>query len=115
MPGAFLETTNGSLAIDLRTRSIARPAVPRHRCIRRRASWFFKGYGDHRDLHSFPTRRSSDLKLDLVFAWGELKVVPGREGDAIHHHFFNHHGRNQIVMQQMAGVDDHDTFLGCEP
>src|SRR5689334_25061910 len=21
----------------------------------------FKGYGDHRDLHSFPTRRSSDL------------------------------------------------------
>src|ERR1022692_1265926 len=55
------------------------------------------------------------VKLDLVFAWGELKVVPGGEGDAIHHHFFNHHGRNQIVMQQMAGVDDHDTFLGCEP
>src|SRR5260370_35743254 len=23
--------------------------------------FFFKGYGDHRDLHSFPTRRSSDL------------------------------------------------------
>src|SRR5437763_9076661 len=22
----------------------------------------FQGYGDHRDLHSFPTRRSSDLK-----------------------------------------------------
>src|SRR5260221_5293181 len=22
---------------------------------------FFNGYGDHRDLHSFPTRRSSDL------------------------------------------------------
>src|SRR3712207_8529020 len=24
-------------------------------------SFFFLGYGDHRDLHSFPTRRSSDL------------------------------------------------------
>src|SRR4030066_1068608 len=23
--------------------------------------FFFKCYGDHRDLHSFPTRRSSDL------------------------------------------------------
>src|SRR3712207_8036852 len=23
--------------------------------------FFFKGSGDHRDLHSFPTRRSSDL------------------------------------------------------
>src|SRR5206468_12812946 len=25
------------------------------------ASFFFKSSGDHRDLHSFPTRRSSDL------------------------------------------------------
>src|SRR5436190_9820803 len=25
------------------------------------SSFFFYGYGDHRDLHSFPTRRSSDL------------------------------------------------------
>src|SRR3712207_7362078 len=24
-------------------------------------SFFFESYGDHRDLHSFPTRRSSDL------------------------------------------------------
>src|SRR5207248_11432508 len=24
--------------------------------------FFFSGSGDHRDLHSFPTRRSSDLK-----------------------------------------------------
>src|SRR5690554_7189836 len=27
--------------------------------------FFFYGYGDHRDLHSFPTRRSSDLVDDL--------------------------------------------------
>src|SRR6516165_11342881 len=25
-------------------------------------SFFFSRYGDHRDLHSFPTRRSSDLE-----------------------------------------------------
>src|SRR5687768_18540144 len=27
----------------------------------------FKTYGDHRDLHSFPTRRSSDLRILRVF------------------------------------------------
>src|SRR5690348_17630208 len=27
-------------------------------------SFFFYLYGDHRDLHSFPTRRSSDLTSD---------------------------------------------------
>src|SRR6266540_808 len=26
---------------------------------------FFVGYGNHRDLHSFPTRRSSDLRMLL--------------------------------------------------
>src|SRR5947208_17155385 len=25
--------------------------------------FFFKSYGGHRDLHSFPTRRSSDLRV----------------------------------------------------
>src|SRR5687768_18100265 len=28
---------------------------------------FFKSYGEHRSLHSFPTRRSSDLSLEFVF------------------------------------------------
>src|SRR5688572_31656592 len=31
-------------------------------------SSFFYGYGDHRDLHSFPTRRSSDLPPELELA-----------------------------------------------
>src|SRR3712207_8724754 len=30
-----------------------------------RCSFFFKGYGDHRDRHSFPTRRSSDLGVQF--------------------------------------------------
>src|SRR3712207_9246491 len=35
--------------------------------------FFFKCYGDPRDLHSFPTRRSSDLSHNIMFAcraWG---------------------------------------------
>src|SRR6266487_4050976 len=28
------------------------------------AMFFFQSYGDHRDLHSFPTRRSSDLAVE---------------------------------------------------
>src|SRR5947208_10375846 len=28
--------------------------------------FFFSCYGDHRDLHSFPTRRSSDLERDRL-------------------------------------------------
>src|SRR5438105_9563056 len=28
--------------------------------------FFFSCYGDHRDLHSFPTRRSSDLDLPVA-------------------------------------------------
>src|SRR5438045_7343259 len=34
--------------------------------------FFFQRYGDHRDLHSFPTRRSSDLGWRLA---GELTSV----------------------------------------
>src|SRR3546814_20278036 len=37
-----------------------------HVCLMQLFLFFFKGYGDHRDLpvltHSFPTRRSSDLR-----------------------------------------------------
>src|SRR5688572_31800490 len=32
-----------------------------HYCFKVRALFFLKCYGDPRDLHSFPTRRSSDL------------------------------------------------------
>src|SRR2546429_7135911 len=35
-------------------------------------SFFFKCYGNHRDLHSFPTRRSSDLPQ----AWAALAKNP---------------------------------------
>src|SRR5438874_5313509 len=37
-------------------------------------SSFFSGRGDHRDLHSFPTRRSSDL------AGRDLASAPGGNG-----------------------------------
>src|SRR6267143_4076927 len=39
-------------------------------------SFFFYRYGDHRDLHSFPTRRSSDLPgIDLT-AFGNAGLKP---------------------------------------
>src|SRR5687767_1143982 len=38
---------------------------------------FFYGYGDHRDLHSFPTRRSSDL-VATVAAFLAAALLAGR-------------------------------------
>src|SRR6185503_10868046 len=32
-------------------------------------------YGDHRDLHSFPTRRSSDLEIDSIVSDVSLAVI----------------------------------------
>src|SRR5690348_17935183 len=40
--------------------------------------FFFEGYGDHRDLHSFPTRRSSDLfgvSLGGLIPWANVGRV----------------------------------------
>src|SRR5205809_5707668 len=45
-------------------------------------SFFLYCYRDHRDLHSFPTRRSSDLPPCEA---GDLLGV-GREGDSRPHH-----------------------------
>src|SRR3546814_19237308 len=48
--------------------------------------FFFEGYGDHRDLHvlthSFPTRRSSDLRLHRADA-GDRRAAafPGAGAD----------------------------------
>src|SRR5205823_9539589 len=36
--------------------------------------FFFSWYGDHRDLHSFPTRRSSDLSVLRVTSAGTVRV-----------------------------------------
>src|SRR5205809_2007950 len=37
--------------------------------------FFFEGYGDHRDLHSFPTRRSSDLTVVPDHLRGRLVAI----------------------------------------
>src|SRR5205085_11277506 len=46
--------------------------------------FFFSCYGAHRDLHSFPTRRSSDLGPALLMANWEMKPahLPGMWFDA---------------------------------
>src|SRR5690348_18465174 len=41
---------------------------------------FFYGYGAHRDLHSFPTRRSSDLTR-LPKPMPKLRLEPSRHGE----------------------------------
>ena len=38
----------------------------------------FRSYGDHRDLHSFPTRRSSDLVTDEAKKWIIEKTASDR-------------------------------------
>src|SRR5437762_5715219 len=44
--------------------------------------FFFSGHADHRDLHSFPTRRSSDLHLGLekTLRVGLEQVARGERG-----------------------------------
>src|SRR5438034_6358159 len=37
--------------------------------------YFLHGYGDHRDLHSFPTRRSSDLPQEEFFGFVEPAAI----------------------------------------
>src|SRR5215207_10894396 len=39
--------------------------------------FFFEGYGDHRDLHSFPTRRSSDLQPAARWSTPRRRTGPG--------------------------------------
>src|SRR5438034_4543428 len=48
-------------------------------CGPRLLSSFFKGDGDHRDLHSFPTRRSSDL---LFPDWIDTPCSPRHRAEA---------------------------------
>src|SRR3712207_8237956 len=43
---------------------------------------FFKGSGDHRELHPFPTRRSSDLPLAEIAVRTE-GVAPARVAESI--------------------------------
>src|SRR5438445_2934484 len=40
--------------------------------------FLYLGSGVHRDLHSFPTRRSSDLSIDAVDLIIKLKEITGR-------------------------------------
>src|SRR5690349_24195933 len=47
-------------------------------------TFFFSSYGDHRDLHSFPTRRSSDLPrlTGVRIELAQLYVNMGRYAEA---------------------------------
>src|SRR5690606_41926573 len=55
--------------------------------------FFFYQYGDHQDLHSFPTRRSSDLagirgpglKVALMLRFHHRNIYPDRNLYRVHH------------------------------
>src|SRR5690606_41900172 len=66
---------------------------------------FHKCPGHHRYLHSFPTRRSSDLFLAAAFA---VEVVPG-EGAGRAHELVRHGGERQRVAR--ADIDRKSTRL----
>src|SRR5207248_10977567 len=48
--------------------------------------FFFYCYGDHLDLHSFPTRRSSDLLNYGRLRWCRLRLLPSLIGQAFYIH-----------------------------
>src|SRR5712675_2427673 len=50
-----------------------RPGLP----TKLRSLFFFEGFGVHRDLHSFPTRRSSDLDIRHRFSLSGVYELPG--------------------------------------
>src|SRR5690349_6960333 len=61
------------------------PASPALSCP---SSFFFESSGDHRDLHSFPTRRSSDLiagRLDRALELGPLADDRGLASAVLRH------------------------------
>src|SRR5437764_5054750 len=54
-------------------------------------TFFFSSYADPRDLHSFPTRRSSDLHFAQRAGNGLKAILPSV---AMQHDVFQHHDRD---------------------
>src|SRR5690554_7520770 len=71
-------------------------------------AFFFYGYGAHRDLHSFPTRRSSDLGR------GGERLQPGGGGFGevqCHHEVIVEHGGDAIAgLELLVGVGEADQY-----
>src|SRR5690348_18105746 len=65
---------------------------------------FFYGYGAHRDLHSFPTRRSSDLTR-LPKPMPKLRLEPSRHGE---------HGNTFVVQKHSATRLHYDFRLAID-
>src|SRR5207247_9554252 len=61
----------------------------RYSCLSHMSSFFLYSYAHHRYLHSFPTRRSSDLSIgafgfglsQILFLWIALKVTVLGQGE----------------------------------
>src|SRR5437764_9558406 len=55
-------------------------------CLNNILLFFFLSYGDHRDLHSFPTRRSSDLARGRHGRCSPLASFPAQSGHPARRH-----------------------------
>src|SRR5690606_41336519 len=73
--------------------------------------FFFQCYVDHRDLHSFPTRRSSDLLVVCVLA-DRLEFFEGDRLDLFDGHLFDLHlGFERLFLQLNRRSEEHTSEL----
>src|SRR5207247_10895443 len=68
-----------------------------------RVSFFFQGHGNHHVLHSFPTRRSSDLNPGLILNGGILNP-----GDPV---VFIVTGKVQVASASILRSEEHTSEL----
>src|SRR5437667_4921725 len=85
------------------------------------STFSFSSSGDHRDLHSFPTRRSSDLRLDIADRAREADELPESGDDEdqsqqntadqrpVHSH--NFHGLSSVVAKRSKRSEEHTSEL----
>src|SRR5690242_21576070 len=66
--------------------------------------FFFNCYGHHRDLHSFPTRRSSDLCESPQQREADLRALQGRQARRRD----SHHLQAQSQAQAASGLSTQD-------
>src|SRR5438552_14565129 len=74
-------------------------------------NFLFQSYADHRDLHSFPTRRSSDLRTNVVLTEHLEHRGSGHPRDHARGRGSEHEGRQDEVGGAASSGDRKSTRL----
>src|SRR3712207_8109959 len=80
------------------------------------AFYFFKVYGDHRDLHSFPARRTSDLSTSERSHAGDPHPLDDRHhgsGDHPEHHRGRERGAEALRSEEHTSELQSRQYLVC--